>query len=80
VGFELNPYESCVANKQINGQKCTIIWHVDDLKISPMDDKVVSEMITRIEQVFGKEAPLTVTRGKIYEYLGMSMNFSKKER
>ena len=36
-GFELNPYDSCVANKMINGKQCTILWHVDDLKISHVD-------------------------------------------
>jgi len=33
-GFNLNEYDPCVANKMINGKKCTIIWHVDDLKIA----------------------------------------------
>ena len=35
-GFVLNPYDSCVANKCVDGQQCTITWHVDDLKISPL--------------------------------------------
>ena len=34
IGFELNPYDLCVANKDINGKQCTIVWHVDDNKIS----------------------------------------------
>jgi hypothetical protein len=29
-GFEINPYDFCVANKMINGKQCTIVWHVDD--------------------------------------------------
>ena len=37
IGFEKNSYDPCVANKMINGQKMTIIWHVDDLKISHKD-------------------------------------------
>ena len=32
-GFPINPYNQCVANKHINGKQCTIIWHVDNLKI-----------------------------------------------
>ena len=32
-GFNINPYDWCVANKMINGKQCTIGWHVDDLKI-----------------------------------------------
>ena len=34
LGFEPNPYDSCMMNKDINGKQCTIGWHVDDLKIS----------------------------------------------
>ena len=30
--FMVNPYDWCVMNKIINGCKCTVLWHVDDLK------------------------------------------------
>ena len=33
-GYVINPYDWCVANKDINGSQCTIVWHVDDLQIS----------------------------------------------
>jgi hypothetical protein len=33
-GFELNPYDPCVANKMVNGQQLTVSWHVDDMKMS----------------------------------------------
>ena len=36
-GFKLNEYDQCMANKTINGKKCTIIWHVYDLKISHVE-------------------------------------------
>jgi len=32
-GFKLNDYDPCVAKKIINRKHCTIIWHVDNLKI-----------------------------------------------
>ena len=32
MGFEINPYDPCVANKIVNGSWCTVMWHVDDLK------------------------------------------------
>ena len=37
LGFETNPYYSCVANKTINGHQMTIGWHFDNLKISHKD-------------------------------------------
>lgn len=32
-GFELNPYNSCVANKMMNRMQMTLTWYVDDLKV-----------------------------------------------
>jgi hypothetical protein len=53
-GFILNPYDSCVANKIINGHQCTITWHVDDLKISHKDPAVTTEIIDYLESIFGE--------------------------
>ena len=33
-GFEVNPYDPCVANKEVRGSQMTVVWHVDDMKIS----------------------------------------------
>ena len=33
MGFEINPYDMCVANKTINDRQCTIVWYVDDIKV-----------------------------------------------
>jgi Reverse transcriptase (RNA-dependent DNA polymerase)/Zinc knuckle len=44
-GFEFNPYDNCVANKIINGKQCTILWHVDDLKISHVEEAVMDEVL-----------------------------------
>jgi hypothetical protein len=77
-GFVINPYDWCVANKMINGKQCTILWHVDDLKISHVDEDVVTGVIEKITDQFGKEAPLTVTRGKVHDYLGMTLDYSVK--
>ena len=74
----MNPYDNCVANKRINGTQRTILWHVDDLKISHVDPMVVGSIINLLNERYGKEAPLTVTRGKIHDYLGMTIDFSKK--
>ncbi|KAI2512927.1 Reverse transcriptase (RNA-dependent DNA polymerase) [Fragilaria crotonensis] len=62
----------------INGKQCTILWHVDDLKISHVDPKVVDDVIELLKSEFGKEAPLTISRGKVHEYLGMTIDFSVK--
>jgi hypothetical protein len=75
-GFTINGYDACVANKVVDGKQCTIIWHVDDLKISHIDSKVVDHIIAMLEAEFGREEPLTVRRGKVHDYLGMILGFS----
>jgi len=57
-GFTINRYD-----------QCTIIWHVDDLKISHVDKKVVEDMLKQLTTRFGQDAPLTTCRGKILDYL-----------
>jgi hypothetical protein len=82
-GFVINPYDFCVANKIIDGKQCTIVWHVDDLKISHMDPKVNTTILNLLdakygqEIVAGKRAPLTVTRGKKHDYLGILLDYSE---
>jgi hypothetical protein len=75
-GFVPNPYDSCVVNKTINGKQCTVGWHVDDLKISHVEPEVVTGILDLLNEEFGKEEPLTFSRGKIHEYLGMRFDFS----
>jgi len=55
-GFKLNEYDKCVANKIINRKQCTIIWHVDDLKISHVEPKVVNDIIKNLKTNLDKKA------------------------
>ena len=73
MGFKLNPYDPCVANKTINGKQCTIAWYVDDTKISHVDAAVVTDIIEQIERRFDK---MTVTRGKEHTFLGMNITYT----
>ena len=75
-GFVQNPYDPCVANKGIDGHQCTIVWHVDDLKISHVSKGVVDSVIDLLHKEFGTEDPLVVKRGPVHEYLGMTIDFS----
>jgi hypothetical protein len=76
-GYVANPYDECVMNKEVNGTQCTVLWHVDDIKMSHVEGSVLEELVDKLEEVYGsKEAPVTVTRGKIHEYLGMTLDYS----
>jgi len=37
-GFKINPCDLCAANKMLNGKHVTVLWHVDNMKISHADE------------------------------------------
>ena len=43
IGFEVNPYNICVANHTKCGKKQTVNWNVDDLESSHVDPKLNDE-------------------------------------
>ncbi len=65
-------------NKVIDGKRCTIAWHVDDLKISHLHKAVVDKFLDDLSQEFGNEMPLTITWGSMHNYLRMKLEFSKQ--
>jgi len=77
-GFKINEYDQCVVNKIIKGKQCTIIWHVDNLKISHVDKRVGEDILKQLTTKFGQDAPLTACRGKILDYLGMKIDYRRK--
>ena len=74
--FKLIEYDKCIANKTINIKRCTIIWHVDNLKISHVDKRVVEAIIKCLNEKFGQESPLSTTQGKVLEYLGIHLDYT----
>ena len=74
MGFVLNPYDLCVANSMIEGKQCTIAWYVDDTKISHISPAVVTNVIEKIEEKFGK---MTVSRGTKHTFLGIDIEYKE---
>ena len=72
LGFKVNQYESCVANKEINGSTCTISWYIDDVKVSHCNTRVVDDVITQMRD---KYISIKVSRGRIHKFLGMTVEF-----
>jgi hypothetical protein len=66
-------------NKTVEDKQLTVAWHIDDLKVSHPKSTVVDQFIEDMENKFGKETPLNKSCGKVHDYLGMMLNFSKTE-
>ena len=65
-------------NKIVNGEQLTIVWHVDDCKISRKDKAVVSDTIRKLEESFGKGLSITVTCGLVHDYLETTIDYYTK--
>jgi hypothetical protein len=52
-GFELNPYDPCVANKMVHGSQMTVSCHVDDLKISHKNPIIVDQFLHWVNETYG---------------------------
>jgi hypothetical protein len=74
--YKLNPYDSCVANKDINGSQMTIVWHVNNLKLSHVSETVLDEEIMWLETIYGS---LVGSKGNSHTYLGIDMHFNNNK-
>ena len=70
LGFIINTYDRCVANKIIDGNQCTIVCDVDDNKLSHVDPKLVTNILEEIKKHFGD---LFIKRGDTHHFLGMTI-------
>ena len=64
MGFTINPYDWCTANNIINRSQCTIVWNVEDLKLSHKDPEMIDKIIASLDEEYGKIGKMTVRRGK----------------
>lgn len=65
-GFQFNPYNQCI-DKIINEKQCTVLWHVNYLKISHVDYGINITIIEKLTEEFRK--------GSVHDYLCMSLEY-----
>ena len=65
--FVINPYDCCTANRMVDGKQQTILWHVDDCKISgskKTNDEFIEVIRDKYETIFKDgSGKMTVSRG-----------------
>ncbi len=74
MGFEINPYDPCVANKTANGTQMMIRWHVYDLMISRLSQDKIMKVVQGMKDIYGENLAETV--GTVHDYLGMTFDYS----
>ena len=70
-----------MSNNIIESAQLTVVWHIDDLKLSHVDAGVVTRMPVRLQKTYERLfddglGAMKLKRGKIHEYLGMQLYFS----
>ena len=83
TGFKFNPYDPCVANKIVNGKQMTILFHVDDCKLSHKEAKQNDIMIKWLKEEYESifedgSGKMAVSRGKVHTYLGMALDYTTR--
>ena len=73
MGFKVNPYNHCVANTMVNGAQYTVYWHVDNLKVSHVDEAVVTAFSLKLADLY--KGRVKTHRGKVFDYLGMDLDY-----
>ncbi len=74
MGFKINPYNPCIANKMVNGTKMTVRWHVDDLMISYTSQDNIMAFVKKIKDIYGENLAEKV--GMVHNFLGMTFDYS----
>ena len=77
LGFIINPYDRCIANKMFNGKQCMVAWYLDNIKVSHADPEVVTDIINIIQEEYGDVKPV---RGSSHTYLGMNIKILDDKR
>jgi hypothetical protein len=75
-GLIVNPYDLCIANKTTeDGNQLTVVWHVDDLMASCVEDFELPKFSCYLAKIYGPK--LTMHMGGKHDYLGVDMEFKK---
>jgi hypothetical protein len=78
-GFVVNPYNPCVANKDVgDGKQLTVIWHMDGLMASCMVDFELTRLLCHLANIYSPK--LMMHKGKKHNYLGVDLEFQQDGR
>jgi hypothetical protein len=77
IGFEVNPYDPCVANCIVKGKQHTVSWHVNDLKCSHVNSKVNNQFLQWLEKTYASDdiGHVKAICGNLHNYLAMIFDF-----
>ena len=75
-----NPYDPCAWNVSADGSQLTIMFNIDNVLLGHAKSSVVTECVKKLDGFCVLIDPLTVTRGKDHEYLGITIDVSISDK
>ena len=57
-----------------------MVWNLNDMKISNINEDAVDALISQLSEQYGKEAELEIHRGKVYNFLGMKLDYRESSK
>ena len=70
----MNPYDSCVFNKSVDGVQITVCFHVDDLLMTSKSSALIDALSAHLQRSFTE---VTFTRGAEHSFLSMTLECQK---
>jgi len=80
LGYKRNPYDWCVMNRVIEVTQETVLFYVDNIKLSHVNKEVLLNTVKDVAALYGKIKDLTVTRGDVHDFLGVTFDLSVKQK
>jgi hypothetical protein len=74
MGFEINPYDPCMANKLVERKQMTVRWHVNNLMMSHVSQNKILNFFKCIKDIYGDN--LAENMGLTHNYLGMTFDYA----
>ena len=73
--FKINPYYPCVMSNIVGREQITVLFHMDDLKVSHKRDKAITKLIDYLSGIY---PVIKAVHGDVHDYLGMRLDYSTK--
>ena len=77
LGLIIITYDRFLDQNIIDGNKCTIVWYVDENKLSYVDPNLVTDILEEIRKHFGY---MVISRGDTHYFLGMNHKICKNKK
>ena len=60
----------------MEGEQLTCQFHIDDLKLSHVNQKALDAFVEKLKSIFGKKDELSENTEKVHEYLGLTIQYN----